>query len=365
MRSRSDRQEFVTRAPAGGVLTLRTIVLAGPARSASPPSVAHAAGDGSEAGRFHPPRQIAEDGASSCRRSASASSSKRRPSAPGRARSTRRSARGPSSAPPASCPLFDVHGQVRQRHRLAELLRSPSPVRSGPSATSSCSIRARSITARAAAATRGTSSTTARRRREALLQQRRCAAVRCAGRAAPGAAHMKRLLAARWLLPALARRADRMVPAQQDAPQADTAGVRRRPSSPAAASGAWSRTLRASSTGVVSHDLRLHRRDTPRIPTYEQVSAGGTGHAEAVRVDLRPRQGQLRAARSRIFWHNIDPTGTDRQFCDVGIAVPQRRSSSTTTRSAGWQRPAAMPCWPAAGSKVRSHTEIVAGRPEF
>ncbi len=52
-------------------------------------------------------------------------------------------------------------------------------------------------------------------------------------------------------------------------------------------------------------------------PTYEQVSAGGTGHAEAVQILFDP----TKIAYSRlleIFWHNIDPTVKDRQFCDKG-----------------------------------------------
>ena len=52
-------------------------------------------------------------------------------------------------------------------------------------------------------------------------------------------------------------------------------------------------------------------------PTYEQVSAGGTGHAEAVQIVFDPQKigyDQLLT----IFWHNIDPTVKDRQFCDVG-----------------------------------------------
>ncbi|GAB1233005.1 peptide-methionine (S)-S-oxide reductase MsrA [Ferrigenium sp. UT4] len=52
-------------------------------------------------------------------------------------------------------------------------------------------------------------------------------------------------------------------------------------------------------------------------PTYEQVSAGGTGHAEAVRVHYDPRQVSY-AQLLNYFWHHIDPTVKDRQFCDVG-----------------------------------------------
>lgn len=52
-------------------------------------------------------------------------------------------------------------------------------------------------------------------------------------------------------------------------------------------------------------------------PTYEQVSAGVTGHAEAVQIVYDPSiisYGKL----LDVFWHNIDPTVSDRQFCDNG-----------------------------------------------
>ncbi len=52
-------------------------------------------------------------------------------------------------------------------------------------------------------------------------------------------------------------------------------------------------------------------------PTYHQVSAGGTGHAESVEVVYDPNvvsYGQLLT----YFWHHVDPTVKDRQFCDVG-----------------------------------------------
>ena len=52
-------------------------------------------------------------------------------------------------------------------------------------------------------------------------------------------------------------------------------------------------------------------------PTYKQVSAGGTGHAEAVQIVYDPaRIGYTRLLD--VFWHNTDPTVSDRQFCDVG-----------------------------------------------
>jgi len=52
-------------------------------------------------------------------------------------------------------------------------------------------------------------------------------------------------------------------------------------------------------------------------PTYEEVSAGGTGHAESVQIVYDPAKvtyGKL----LEVFWHNIDPTAKDRQFCDSG-----------------------------------------------
>ncbi|HEX5080267.1 MAG TPA: peptide-methionine (S)-S-oxide reductase MsrA [Geminicoccaceae bacterium] len=52
-------------------------------------------------------------------------------------------------------------------------------------------------------------------------------------------------------------------------------------------------------------------------PTYEQVSAGGTGHAEAVRVVYDPSKIAYEQLVD-VFWHNVDPTQVDGQFCDHG-----------------------------------------------
>lgn len=52
-------------------------------------------------------------------------------------------------------------------------------------------------------------------------------------------------------------------------------------------------------------------------PTYEAVSAGHTGHTEAVRVTYDPAKVSY-AQLVEYFWHTIDPTEKDRQFCDVG-----------------------------------------------
>jgi peptide-methionine (S)-S-oxide reductase len=52
-------------------------------------------------------------------------------------------------------------------------------------------------------------------------------------------------------------------------------------------------------------------------PTYKQVSAGGTGHAEAVRVYYDAKKVSYEQLLE-YFWHHVDPTVKDRQFCDEG-----------------------------------------------
>jgi peptide-methionine (S)-S-oxide reductase len=52
-------------------------------------------------------------------------------------------------------------------------------------------------------------------------------------------------------------------------------------------------------------------------PTYEEVSAGGTGHAESVQVLYDPSKVSYERLLE-VFWRNIDPTTPDRQFCDKG-----------------------------------------------
>ncbi|MBJ6726470.1 peptide-methionine (S)-S-oxide reductase MsrA [Geomesophilobacter sediminis] len=56
---------------------------------------------------------------------------------------------------------------------------------------------------------------------------------------------------------------------------------------------------------------------TRKNPTYEEVSAGGTGHAESVQVVYDPSRISYQKLLD-VYWHNIDPTVKDRQFCDVG-----------------------------------------------
>ncbi|MFZ3154419.1 peptide-methionine (S)-S-oxide reductase MsrA [Pseudomonas sp.] len=58
-------------------------------------------------------------------------------------------------------------------------------------------------------------------------------------------------------------------------------------------------------------------------PTYEQVSAGSSGHIEAVRVRFDPNKTSY-AQLLEAFWPTIDPVTANAQFCDRG---PQYRSA--------------------------------------
>lgn len=68
--------------------------------------------------------------------------------------------------------------------------------------------------------------------------------------------------------------------------------------------------------GVLAAESGYTGGKTPN-PTYDDVSAGGTGHTEAVRVTYDPAKVSY-AVLLDYFWHHIDPTVKDRQFCDIG-----------------------------------------------
>jgi len=52
-------------------------------------------------------------------------------------------------------------------------------------------------------------------------------------------------------------------------------------------------------------------------PTYEQVSAGVTGHYESIQITFDPTVTSY-AKLLDLFWHGIDPTQANGQFCDHG-----------------------------------------------
>jgi peptide-methionine (S)-S-oxide reductase len=56
---------------------------------------------------------------------------------------------------------------------------------------------------------------------------------------------------------------------------------------------------------------------TTANPTYEQVSAGGTGHYEAVQVTYDPARVSYQQL-ARYFFRTVDPTDAGGQFCDRG-----------------------------------------------
>jgi peptide-methionine (S)-S-oxide reductase len=58
-------------------------------------------------------------------------------------------------------------------------------------------------------------------------------------------------------------------------------------------------------------------------PTYEQVSAGQTGHAESIQVTYDPAIVSYRQLLDA-FWRNVDPVTANAQFCDHG---PQYRAA--------------------------------------
>jgi peptide-methionine (S)-S-oxide reductase len=68
--------------------------------------------------------------------------------------------------------------------------------------------------------------------------------------------------------------------------------------------------------GVISTTSGYLNGRTPK-PTYEQVSAGGTGHAEAVEIVYDPKKVSFEKLLD-VYWKSIDPLVKDRQFCDSG-----------------------------------------------
>lgn len=66
-------------------------------------------------------------------------------------------------------------------------------------------------------------------------------------------------------------------------------------------------------TSTISGYIAGHKKN----PTYKEVVAGRTGHAEAVQVNYDPSKVSYEELLT-VFWHNIDPTMDQGQFCDYG-----------------------------------------------
>lgn len=56
---------------------------------------------------------------------------------------------------------------------------------------------------------------------------------------------------------------------------------------------------------------------TKKNPTYEEVSAGGTGHMESIQVTFNPQRISYLKLLD-VYWKNIDPTDARGQFADQG-----------------------------------------------
>jgi len=54
-----------------------------------------------------------------------------------------------------------------------------------------------------------------------------------------------------------------------------------------------------------------------RDPSYEEVSTGATGHTEAIQIRYDPTRVRYEQLLD-VYWRNIDPTASNRQFCDRG-----------------------------------------------
>jgi len=80
---------------------------------------------------------------------------------------------------------------------------------------------------------------------------------------------------------------------------------------------------------------------TKKYPTYEEVSRGITGHAEVVQVLYDPSKVGYDKLLE-VFWVNVDPTVTDRQFCDHGTQyrtaifahTPEQRKAAEASKAA-------------------------------
>lgn len=68
--------------------------------------------------------------------------------------------------------------------------------------------------------------------------------------------------------------------------------------------------------GVVETTSGYMGGKTPN-PTYKQVSAGGTGHAEVLQLKYDPSQVSYKELLD-VYWHNVDPLDGTGQFCDRG-----------------------------------------------
>ena len=112
--------------------------------------------------------------------------------------------------------------------------------------------------------------------------------------------------------------------------------------------------------GVISTTSGYIGGRTPK-PSYEEVSRGGTGHAEAVEIVYDPAKVSYQKLLD-VFWHNIDPLAKNWQFCDHG---DQYRSAIFTRDEEQRRLAEASKAAVAKRFKQPIETEIVAAGPFY
>ena len=113
--------------------------------------------------------------------------------------------------------------------------------------------------------------------------------------------------------------------------------------------------------GVIAAESGYTAGKVPN-PSYKAVSAGTTGHTEAVRVTYDPAKVTY-SQLVEYFWKTIDPTEKDKQFCDSGS---QYRSgiywgSDAERQTATASRDALLKT----GRFTTIHTELAAASPFY
>ncbi|HYT72667.1 MAG TPA: peptide-methionine (R)-S-oxide reductase MsrB [Gemmatimonadales bacterium] len=98
----------------------------------------------------------------------------------------------------------------------------------------------------------------------------------------------------------------------------ESAGQRERAQATFAGGCFWSMELAFDELDGVISATSGYAGGRARNPTYEEVSAGGTGHAESVEVLYDPRRVSYEALLD-VYWHHIDPLTRNAQFCDHGV----------------------------------------------